>query len=369
MGKKKSHEQFIKEVLEKHGEDYTIISLYVNSSTKVDVKHKCGHTYDVLPHNILAGYGCPKCGGTLRKTHEEFQKEFDEVYQREYKLLGKYINAYTKIAVEHIVCGHKYKAFPVALRRGDICPVCSPKHKKDTEEFIKMIYELAGDEYKVLGEYTGALKPVLIKHVECGNEYDAYYNNFKAGARCPICSMWERASKRAFTHEEFINKIHELTGSDYEVLGKYKNKRTKIKMKHIECGSEFDMRAGDFMYGTRCPKCDLSKGEQAVKDFLVSNDVKFDTQYKFDGCRHKQKLSFDFALLHDNDEVSALIEFQGIQHYKATNYFDGQAKLDRQQRNDAIKRKFCKEQNISLIEIPYWDLENVSAILKESISQ
>lgn len=56
-------------------------------------------------------------------------------------------------------------------------------------------------------------------------------------------------------------------------------------------------------------------------------------------------LELDFYL----PEINLAIELNGITHYKPIY---GQDKFLRQQRNDELKRKLCKKQGITLIEIP-----------------
>lgn len=367
-GQRKTHEQFVAEVKELHGSEYAVISQYVKSSQKVTVRHDCGHEYEIYPGNLLTGYKCPKCAGQVM-TPEDFRKIFESKYDlNEYELIGEYVNAKTRVAIRHLKCGSIRKLFPVAIKRGDGCGKCSKTNAYTPDEFKKLVYEKLGDEYTLLEDYKGALKRIRVRHNKCGKEYLAIASSLLRGNKCRKCTSLENAAKRAWTHEYFAEKVRELAGDDYVVLGQYKNTRTKIRMKHIQCGSEFEMRPGDFVHGTRCPECNLSKGGQAVKDYLVKSDVKFKTEFKLKGCKHKQLLPFDFAVFHDNGELKALVEYQGIQHYKPTNYFNGEEKLERQQRNDAIKRAFCQKNKLNLIEIPYWDFDNIEKILKIALS-
>lgn len=60
-------------------------------------------------------------------------------------------------------------------------------------------------------------------------------------------------------------------------------------------------------------------------------------------------LPFDFYL----PDYNLCIEFNGIQHYRAVEYFGGVKKFKAQQKNDKIKKKYCDDNNISLIIIRY----------------
>ena len=60
---------------------------------------------------------------------------------------------------------------------------------------------------------------------------------------------------RRKTHEEFVSEIYNLVGNEYEILDKYIDCKTKIKIKHNVCDYEFNMVPSNFLSGQRCPKC------------------------------------------------------------------------------------------------------------------
>lgn len=69
---------------------------------------------------------------------------------------------------------------------------------------------------------------------------------------------------------------------------------------------------------------------------------------------------YDFYLLKHN----LLIEYQGEQHEK---YKPGLHKsindFEKQQEHDKRKREYAKQNNIKLLEIWYWDFDNIEKIL------
>lgn len=101
--------------------------------------------------------------------------------------------------------------------------------------------------------------------------------------------------------------------------------------------------------GAGCPTCNASKGELKIRQILEDNSVDFETQKKFDGCVDKRPLKFDFYLPMHN----LCVEYDGILHYKAVEYFGGQEHLEEAQMKDNIKNDFCKENGIRLLRIPY----------------
>ena len=88
-----------------------------------------------------------------------------------------------------------------------------------------------------------------------------------------------------------------------------------------------------------------------INKLLEENNIKFETQKKFNNCKFKYKLAFDFYLI----DFNILIEYDGIQHYKPVEQFGGEKSLKYLQNNDNIKTKYCIDNNIELIRIKYND--------------
>ena len=79
------------------------------------------------------------------------------------------------------------------------------------------------------------------------------------------------------------------------------------------------------------------------------------TEISFDECINPEtshKLFFDYGIY--KDDGLYLIEVDGEYHYKNVV---GRNELLLQQQRDEIKNKYCKENNIKLIRIPYWEFD------------
>lgn len=102
---------------------------------------------------------------------------------------------------------------------------------------------------------------------------------------------------------------------------------------------------------SHCPRCEStwSSGEQMVAQILEDNNIQYVPQYRFDDCKYKGQLSFDFYL----PEYNICIEYHGKQHYVPIEYFGGQKNFETQIRRDNIKKEYCNKNNILLIDIPY----------------
>lgn len=122
----------------KHGEmrflkalnktQYTIICGYKNARTKVKLLCPQHGEFETLPHSIINGSSCNKCGNekigiALRKSFEEFSKDFKNVdIFDEYELISTdYINCDSKIKILHKECGKEYDVRPANFLNGGRC--------------------------------------------------------------------------------------------------------------------------------------------------------------------------------------------------------------------------------------------------------
>ena len=232
--------------------------------------------------------------------------------------------------------------------------------KKTHEEFVAEVEALIGDEYEVIGRYENARTKLKMKHTKCNHVYEVRPNDFLKGRRCASCFGSIKKDTETFKKEVF-----ELVGAEYEVVGEYKSTASKLKMKHAKCNHIYEIKPNNFLSGQRCPKCRESKGEAAVSATLEKLRINHETQAKFDGCKYRRPLPFDFAVYNANSELLGLIEYDGEQHFHAIDAFGGERRLKGTQRRDAIKTKYCADNGIPLLRIPYTEFDNIEAIVTE----
>lgn len=141
----------------------------------------------------------------------------------------------------------------------------------------------------------------------------------------------------------------------------------KVWWKCLKCQHEWMATVSSRTYNnTGCDKCVKSKSEKIISDYLRLRGIKFEAQKTFDGCRNKQPLRFDFYI----PEFNLCIEYNGEQHYSGWRLKDkerSRLKLLETIINDCIKRNFCQQNGIDLIEIPYTEINNLELILSNII--
>ena len=326
-----------------HGDkyDYSLVE-YINTNTKVKIIcHKHGiFEQRVLGH--LEGKGCSKCKGRHRYTTEEFINKAKEIHGDKYDYsLVEYIK--TKVKVKIICSEHGiFEQTPHDHINNSGCSKCSGRHRYTTEEFINKVKEIHGDKYDYsLVEYINNRTKVKIICSEHGIFEQIAESHYKCG--CSKCSGCYR-----YTTEEFINKAKETHDDKYDYsLVEYINSYSKVKIICPEHG--IFKQKPTIHYKSGCNVCTLSKNEKIIYDFLKSNNINFEIQYKFNDCKYIHHLPFDFYLI----DYNICVEYDGKQHFLVFHKFGGEKRLKDTKRNDKIKTNFCKDNNIPLIRINY----------------
>ena len=238
------------------------------------------------------------------------------------------------------------------------CQDCQRENnKKWTIE--KIIEYVENEGYKFIDILNdNGLKSRII--IQCSNPkhkpYEVIFGNFKGndgkkGTRCVECvrDKW---------NEENIINIIENEGYKFIKFIEFKKVLSRIE---IEChkGHRYDVRFSKFLEGIRCPYCNESKGEKEVARVLDKYVINYTRQYRFEDCRLKYPLPFDFYL----SDYNCCIEFDGLQHRYISEYFGGFDKFVSTVISDTVKSEYCKKNNIKLIRIPYNEIKNIEKII------
>lgn len=127
------------------------------------------------------------------------------------------------------------------------------------------------------------------------------------------------------------------------------------------CGREdFIISTHEIHHQYSCGCSISSKGEHKIIKLLDKQNIKYETQKTFNTCRfiNSNNLArFDFYL----PKYNCLIEYDGRQHFEqGTGYWDNKEKFKLTQEHDKYKNQWCKENNISLIRIPYTHYNDIT---------
>lgn len=267
--------------------------------------------------------------------------------------------------MRHNPCKHEYSILPRYFLDGIRCKECLRiKRSKSHSDFVEEVYKLVGNDYEVVGRYINAQTKIGIKHNECGHVWRILPGNFLSnGRRCPKCRRKANGVKRRKTHTQFVEEVQCVLGDGYQILDDYLNNYTPISVKHTECGYEWSVSPRTLLRIDGCPKCKSnSRGEKELHNYLSLNKICFTSQQTFDECRNIRVLPFDVFV-----ENKLLIEYDGEQHFRPREYFGGDKGLYTTQHNDRIKNKYCINNSIPLIRIPYCEYDNIGKILDNTL--
>lgn len=292
-----------------------------------------------------------------RRTHEDFLAFMQEKHPT-LKLLGKYTINRQRIETECLVCGYVWMAYPTGLHTGYGCPKCGGRMKKSHEQYVVEMAE-KHPTITVLGTYDGNKSKVDLECKVCGHKWAATPNLSLRGQGCPSCSGVKHK-----TTEEFSKEVEKLN-LGIKVIGEYVNNRTSVECICERCGRTFMGNPKVILQqGYGCTLCSMPKGEVAIYEWLKNKSIEFAQQKKFDDCKDKHRLPFDFYI----PSMNTIIEYDGIQHYKPISQFGGDSALAYTQRHDSIKTKYCEDNEINLIRIPYCDLDRIDEILTQKLA-
>lgn len=377
MYKKLTSEEFIKRSKKIHGNEFNYSKVdYKTSKIKVIIICKVHGEFLQRPNSHLRGDKCRKCQSLInsiksRSTTKEFIKRSKLIHGNKYDYNDvEYIGVHFNV---NIIC-KKHGNFsqpPHTHLRGNGCPKCGTidgvnNQKITNDAFIKKLKSIHGNKYDyskvIYVDYQTNIKIICKVHGEFSQRPSVHL----VGNGCVKCSRIISANTQKCSDDDFIKKSKKIHGNKYNYYKmQYKNAHSKID---IICSKHgiFSQTPSSHLKGSGCPVCNSSKGELIINEYLVKNNIKFNNEYKFEGCINpetKRRLEFDFYL----PDYNTCIEYDGAQHYESINFFGGENGLITNKIRDKIKTKYCKNKGIELIRIPYWEYKNISKILDINI--
>lgn len=190
---------------------------------------------------------------------------------------------------------------------------------------------------------------------ECGNIVIVNSNSLKTGHTTSCGCSRKGKNIKDITGQTF-NKITVIKKEEIN------QERRAVWRCRCECGNEFLVSRSSLLIENKIKSCGCLKeslGEYKVRQILEKLKIDFKTQYKIAECKNKNPLPFDFAIFNE-DKLIALIEYQGDIHFISTGGWNNEDSLLKRQQNDFIKEQYCKENNIKLIKINYFDYEKIN---------
>jgi hypothetical protein len=347
----------------------------MTEKTEEQIIVKCDHGHQFPTTNYAVVHNATKCPLCNNKVYREYwnietcQKWLDENDIKYTVLDFKKNKNGNKVFIHCENMRHKpYWTSWTHIQGGTRCKECyyDNEHKKDwnlenAKELLKSFgYEMIDESLYIASHYR----------IPCKDKYGFIYMvsvHYLLRGRT-VFSIWK--SNPYAVHN--INLYCKLFRPDYEfITQKYLGNKSIHTWRYIgefynqePFERNFEMTFGSFINsGCKHPKLTMSLLEIEVHKVLVNLNLKYEVQKTFDGCKNKIKLRFDFYL----NEYNCCVEADGTQHMLPVEAWGGEKQLLENQKRDEIKNKYCKDNKINLIRIPYNKMKHIEEILTKAL--
>lgn len=203
---------------------------------------------------------------------------------------------------------------------------------------------------------------------KCGNQIVVRGKSLRNG-NTKSCGCYQKERAAQSNMERVENIIGKRFGKlvvieEAGFVTRPNGKRNRLYNCQCDCGNICQVQHQYLTFGdTISCGCIRSKGEFEIRNILENKNIKFKQEYSFEDLKDKDCLRFDFALLNENNELLALIEFQGEQHFNKSNGFYKEIIVE----HDKMKVEYCKNKDIKLYHIIYSD--NIEKRLEEILNE
>ena len=220
---------------------------------------------------------------------------------------------------------------------------------------------------KRIKPYTNSRNAHWLCLCECGQYFISTSAHLNSGS-CKSCGHLQKDKA-----SQSLKKYHEDNKGKPKVnyVGYKSGKLTVISFSHIdknhhsvwncqcECGNIKQIASPELAKKDTksCGCLNQSYGSYKIEQILLKNNIPFEKEKTFETCRFPNSNAlarFDFFV------NGILIEFDGKQHYEYVGGYFTYNDFQNLQKRDEYKNKWCKENNIPLIRIPYFDEDKIT---------
>ena len=202
----------------------------------------------------------------------------------------------------------------------------------------------------------GTIKPVNIRNL---------INDCTKDCGCGRKKSLSKSKSKNLIGQKFGKlKVEELLPES----NKFNRRMYKCK---CDCGNEVTVPSSSLTTKhTLSCGCLNSYYNSYISKLLDEAEIEYQSEYQviIDNDRYR----FDFYL----PQYNLFIEYDGRQHYSPRFYIGvykseelGIEKFNKQKLRDEIKNKYCSDNNINLLRIPYWESQNIDTIIDDCLQR
>ena len=303
-------------------------------------------------------------------TLEMFTERLENNVGKDYSVIEYNPGKYSQSKIQHSRCGKIFEITNKEIYNATYenhkarCPFCFNNHSRyGTDKVQHIINSLLDDSY-IVEKYENKRFPIELFHKKCNSRIELYLGNIQKGQRCPVCeSGFKKLSEdKKYKFEDFEKVVDEKSSGKIKLIT-YNGYKERCIFHCSDCNNNFETTPTNFIRGTRCPFCSATSGEQEIIRLLNLHNISFEFQKPIK--INEKYYFFDFYI----PSLNVVLEFDGKQHFKPAfgkTDLEKLEALEKTMSRDEIKNNYCKENNISIIRIPYNKVTKIDNILNEN---
>ena len=337
----------------------------------------CGEVFETSYDSLAQGCMHRKCAMKLMERNRLSNDDIDRfIAENDNNFIildygDPYGNESELCKCKCLICGHIWYSKRSNIRKGRGCPECAKINRAENRrryiaDYDKELEQFDLELVKILDK-TDKISPttnILVKCKICGFTFTTtfgYLKLYKIG--CKNCNELER--RKLFIIR--VNQELKKKNPHLHIISDFLYSADIVTVYCDECKKIFKRDIHTLLRNPTCANCTPnSHMEYFAINYFNINNINFELHKTFDDLRgiNNGKLSYDFYL----NDYNLLIEIQGLQHYKPVELFCGEEQFKIQQEHDKRKREYAKSHNIELLEIWYWDKDNIEEILGKKLN-
>jgi hypothetical protein len=335
--KPKYNKEFVVEYLSRH--NISLLSEYSNTKQKIKLRcNKCEHIWfttfcDIKNKNTRCSGGC--LSERKKELYKLTTKQISNVLGGfNLVLTSSYTNCYSKIRVKCISCSREWETIYKAIKAQKSCSNCN-KRKAILAAEISVKNKLLEKNIILLERYTGSVSKIKMCCRACGKIYFSIPERMVKQDQCSGCVK----QTRKFTiFQKLLEKNIEPLN-----MGEYRDNKSKLKVRCLTCNFVWFVRYNDVDQGHGCPACNKqNKLQNTLYEILkdIYPECKYFYNYREFEWLERQEIDI---FIKNGVDFSLAVEYDGVQHFRAVDFFGGYKKLKYTQLMDKAKNNKIKQ--------------------------
>ena len=299
---------FLKDLQQKHGEQYTIdVDSFKGIKKKVVAYCKDHGKYVTAAYNIRRSKSgaCPKCrnkhmGAPSLNKDAYIEKIIKQHGTQKFDYISSYNSMHEDILIRCRTCNKNFLESPSNHFKRYSCPHCNGIYNKiygsKLNYFKNKVEMVHGDRYKYEFKTFKRLNTPLKIICNIHGEFFQTPANHLKGNNCPECAYITRAEENRMSHDDFLIKANNIHNHFFKYKNTYVNSDTILEIVCPKHGIIYQ-KAKNHLSGRGCKQCFEDKRGKTLKlnneDFLKkANEIHGQYRYnqEYEGSKIKMEI-------------------------------------------------------------------------------